>query len=214
MDTIKDIATRNIIKLVFGTDSRELMSDFETQDGKITKVPFHKLVGDCFHESFTDYYTNPLSLFFGNIRTKMGIGKERARLNRNEMSMRNDIRKLVENRKKGPKPERKDMLMMFLEDSSYDNKLDDLVDDLAIFLFTGNDTAAYTTTATYHRLAECPEVKEKLMVEIKSKLPSGWTKDNLGSVLNKDILNDMPYLNAVIKEVMRFETIAPLSLTY
>lgn len=58
------------------------------------------------------------------------------------------------------------MLMMFL-DNPGEMTTQQLVDDLGTFIFAGNDTSAFTLASVYHRITQHPEVKEKLVAEVK-----------------------------------------------
>ena len=102
---------------------------------------------------------------------------------------------------------------MFL-DNPGEQTTQQLVDDLGSFIFAGNDTSAFTLASIFHRINQHPEVKEKLMAEVKQYLPEGWTIYNFGKVFDKDTINEMNYLQAVVKESLRYDAVGPTSLTY
>lgn len=80
----------------------------------------------------------------------------------------------------------------------------DLLDEAITLLFAGQDTSAATLSWTLHLLSLHPEKQQKLADEIKAALDLSDTRR-----VSKNIISQMPYLDAVIKESMRLYPVAP-----
>eukprot|EP01133_Synstelium_polycarpum_P012598 gene12598-14784_t len=75
-------------------------------------------------------------------------------------------------------------------------------------LFAGTDTSSTTILWAILLLVNHPNVQEKVATEI-----ADLTKGDLSIVTSK-LRSETPYLNAVIKEVMRIRSVAPLGLVH
>jgi cytochrome P450 len=86
----------------------------------------------------------------------------------------------------------------------------DLLDEAITLLFAGQDTSAATLSWTLHLLSLYPKVQAKLAAEVISVLDElGIAKDNKDLFITKRIVAKLPYLDAVVKESMRFYPVAP-----
>ena len=73
------------------------------------------------------------------------------------------------------------------------------VDNIKTFLFAGHDTTASALSWALYLISTHPKVEAKLLLEFANNgLSAG---DN--SALTYEVLNQMPYLAAVVKEVLR-----------
>lgn len=79
---------------------------------------------------------------------------------------------------------------------------DNIVNETITLLFAGQDTSAATLSWTLHLLSLHPEIQEKLYQEVNTCVGSQFTID-------KDSIQKMPLLDAVIKESMRLYPVAP-----
>lgn len=89
---------------------------------------------------------------------------------------------------------------------------DELVEQLLTFLAAGHETTATALTWSVYVLAKNPEMQTRLQDEIRAHLPSPSssslkTSEDLSAVID----NNMPYLQAVCLEVLRY--FAPVPLT-
>ncbi|KAK3996473.1 cytochrome P450 4V2 [Cladorrhinum sp. PSN332] len=86
---------------------------------------------------------------------------------------------------------------------------ENLVDQLMTFLAAGHETTASAVTWAVYLLARHQDVQTRLRTEIHKHIPS-ISKPG-ATVLHSDIDN-MPYLNAVCNEVLRYYSPVPLTL--
>ncbi|GMT21589.1 hypothetical protein PFISCL1PPCAC_12886 [Pristionchus fissidentatus] len=98
--------------------------------------------------------------------------------------------------------------VQFGENSDTAKKLssDEIVGQCFIFLLAGFDTTSNSLAYTTHFLANYPEVQKKLVEEINDFLLKNET-------LELDKLNDLKYMEAVIKESLRHYPLASLAVT-
>mmetsp|Transcript_30565 Transcript_30565/g.61089 ORF Transcript_30565/g.61089 Transcript_30565/m.61089 type:complete len:804 (-) Transcript_30565:127-2538(-) len=90
----------------------------------------------------------------------------------------------------------------------------DLLDEAITLLFAGQDTSAATLSWTLHLLSLHPEIQQRAADEVRSVLDtvkSGETSNQLdnSTKVTKNLITQMPYLDAVIKESMRLYPVAP-----
>ncbi|KAM3425016.1 hypothetical protein BST61_g6986 [Cercospora zeina] len=75
----------------------------------------------------------------------------------------------------------------------------DIIDSLMINVFVGSDTTAFSLTASFYYLVENPRAYTKLRAEI-DKVDAA---NNLSSCVSFAEANELPYLRAFLKEVLR-----------
>jgi hypothetical protein len=68
--------------------------------------------------------------------------------------------------------------------------------EISTFLVAGHETTATAVTWALYALARAPEVRRKLRAELLAADPSG-------SMMSMDDLNALPYLENVVREVLR-----------
>lgn len=71
-------------------------------------------------------------------------------------------------------------------------------DEVNTFMFEGHDTTTSATSFCLYALSRNPEVQQKLFLELKE-----YFGDNLNNQLTYNDLQQLPYLNCVIKESLR-----------
>ncbi|WVQ87196.1 hypothetical protein IAS59_000919 [Cryptococcus gattii] len=108
--------------------------------------------------------------------------------------------------KKGDIPDRKDLLILMLRHNLAQkiNAADKLRDheifgQLSTFLFAGSETTAGTISFGLYDLAYHPDIQSRLRAEILE----------CGDNLSFDQIDELPYLDAVVKEIMRINPSLP-----
>jgi len=114
--------------------------------------------------------------------------------------------------------EEKDILSLLIKSNLSNepsNRLSDteLLDQLSSFLFAGSDTTAITITWCLHALSQHPDIQNRLRAEIMStpapdtatsKRNSTSSVSSTSSVMQADTIDALPYLDAVVRETLRF----------
>lgn len=85
---------------------------------------------------------------------------------------------------------------------------DDVFGEVATILLAGNDTSANTVGYIILLLAIYPHIQEKVYSEINQLFPGDDFE------LTLDDLQQLPYMDMVLKETLRFFTIVPLISRY
>jgi cytochrome P450 len=99
-----------------------------------------------------------------------------------------------------------DILSVALESGGFSEE--NLIDQLMTFLAAGHETTASAMTWAIYMLCLNPDVQTRLRAEIREKLPSVDEDTEITS----QIIDHMPYLNAVCNEVLRYYPPVPLTL--
>ncbi|KAI0204029.1 cytochrome P450 [Astrocystis sublimbata] len=87
---------------------------------------------------------------------------------------------------------------------------DELVEQLLTFMVAGHETTATALTWAVYVLSKNPDMQTRLRDEVRTNLrsPSSPNRtENLVSVID----NDMPYLNAICQEVLRYFSPVPIT---
>ncbi|KAI1458004.1 cytochrome P450 [Annulohypoxylon moriforme] len=124
-------------------------------------------------------------------------------------TIRNVCRRLIrEKKEKLARKELKDLdiLSVALESGIFTDE--NLVDQLMTFLAAGHETTATAMSWGIYMLCKNPEIQAKLRAEIRENLPP---IDSDQQITSQDIDN-LPYLNAVTNEVLRYYAPVPLTL--
>lgn len=99
-----------------------------------------------------------------------------------------------------------DILSVALESGGFSEE--NLVDQLMTFLAAGHETTASAMTWAIYMLCLNPDVQTRLRAEIREKLPSVDEDTEITS----QIIDHMPYLNAVCNEVLRYYPPVPITI--
>jgi len=102
-----------------------------------------------------------------------------------------------------------DILSVALESGYFSDE--NLVDQLMTFLAAGHETTASAMTWAVYLLARHPEMQTRLRAEVRERLPSISEADG-GKTISSFDIDNMPYLNAVCNEVLRYYSPVPLTL--
>lgn len=81
--------------------------------------------------------------------------------------------------------------------------MDIAIAQLKIFIFAGHDTTASTLSFIYSRLSQSPTILAKVRAEHDTVLGSDPTQALVLLTEDPNLLNQMPYTHAVMKEVLR-----------
>ncbi|KAI0152554.1 cytochrome P450 [Hypoxylon sp. NC0597] len=130
-------------------------------------------------------------------------------INEAAQTIRNVCRDLIrEKKEKLMRNELKDrdILSVALESGVFTEE--NLVDQLMTFLAAGHETTATAMTWAIYMLSKNPDVQKRLRAEIRERLPP---IDSDREVTSQEI-DQMPYLNAVCSEVLRYYSPVPLTL--
>jgi len=100
-----------------------------------------------------------------------------------------------------------DILSVALQSGAFTE--DGLVDQLMTFMAAGHETTAVAVTHAFYLLCKHPEVQTRLREEVRANLPS---IEDAVTAVNSDVLDSMPYLQAVSNEALRLWVSIPLLL--
>lgn len=104
-----------------------------------------------------------------------------------------------------------DILSIMLRSNVFSD--DTLVDQLLTFLAAGHETTSSALTWATHLLATHPEIQSRLRAEIHENIPEPKALSDPSFDI-PGLLESLPYLNAVCKEVLRLYPTLPLSARY
>ena len=170
--------------------------------------PLNRTYRAVFQPSRQASFLNLLGLFMpGWFVTNLPI-KRNDDINLASAVIRDACRDLV--REKREKLERKeltdvDILSVAMESGGFSNE--DLVDQMMTFLAAGHETTASALQWAVYLLCLHPEVQARLRDEIRERLPSANSHEDVTSL---DI-DRMPYLSAVCNEVLRYYSPVPMT---
>ncbi|KAF2678674.1 cytochrome P450 [Lentithecium fluviatile CBS 122367] len=107
--------------------------------------------------------------------------------------------------------ESKDILSIMLRSNNFSD--DNLVDQLLTFLAAGHETTSSALTWATHLLATHPEIQTRLRAEIHENIPDPAALSDPSFDI-PSLLESLPYLNAVCKEVLRLYPTLPVSARF
>ncbi|KAI8964797.1 putative cytochrome P450 [Daldinia sp. FL1419] len=110
--------------------------------------------------------------------------------------------KSVEEQGRNAKPTLLSKLYKASVDNSDTLPFEELRDDAQAYIAAGSDTTTNTLTYLIYTLCKYPDIKEKLVAELKT-LPDGFTDPDL---------KKLPYLDNVVQETLRLYSAAPSGL--
>jgi len=94
--------------------------------------------------------------------------------------------------------------------SSYNLSEEEILDEMVTWVMGGHETTASLISWAVYLLHSHPEVKERVLQELKSILYTH--SENVGNIIipNEQQLQQMEYLNMVLKETLRLYPPAPI----
>ena len=101
-----------------------------------------------------------------------------------------------------------DLIGILLEDGSYKDNIEEIIDDIIILFIAGSKTIQATTTNFITHLLEDKELCDKFHAEIDPILDP--IKDQIQEKLTTEIVEDFEYLKLVYFEVLRYNTPFPM----
>lgn len=102
---------------------------------------------------------------------------------------------------------RDDLVSVGIRSGRFSHK--ELVTQTVHFLAAGTETVAGSTSWAVHLVSRHPAVQARLRAEVRRHVPSPAAAGARGSV-ERSLLGGLPYLNAVVSEVLRFHSINTL----
>jgi cytochrome P450 family 110 len=189
-EAMQDISLQIILQAVFGL--------YEGERCQQLKMLMNKM-GELF--------TSPISssfLFFPAIQKDLGAWSPWGNLVRQRERIDQLIYLEIEERRANLDPDRTDILSMLMTARDEEgNPMTDLElrDELLTLLFAGHETTATAMSWALYWLNHLPEVKQKLLHELKSVTdPTDWMS-----------IFRLPYLTAVCNETLRIHPVAMLT---
>ena len=149
-----------------------------------------------------------LLLFFPPLRRNFGRWSPGGRLQRIEQEIRSLLLQEVRERRQllNQGEERADVLSLLLacRDEQGEGLSDrELHDELLTLLFAGHETTATALTWALYWIHRQPQVRQRLLDELQGLADSGESDD-------PEAINRLPYLGAVVNEVLRIHPVAML----
>lgn len=123
--------------------------------------------------------------------------------------IRNVARQMIQQKKekmKDPKSETGvDIISVAMANGTFDDE--NLVDQLMTFLGAGHETTATALQWAVYALCKNPDVQTRLREEVRAHLPPISSEDSEN--IDASQIDNLPYLNAVCNEVLRFHPSVP-----
>ncbi len=149
------------------------------------------------------------NMFFPKIVAENIPGKRNQDINEAVMVIRDTARELIRAKKakleRGEKLDDHDILSTAIESGIFGEEK--LIDQVMTFLAAGHETTATAMIWAIYMLSLNPEMQTRLREEVRQHLP---TAEAGAAITAKDIEN-LPYLNAVCAEVLRYYPPVPLA---
>ncbi|KAI1427088.1 cytochrome P450 [Xylaria sp. FL1777] len=141
--------------------------------------------------------------------------KRNAELRNTAKTLRDICRHLIRQKKIDLESEvadkrEKDILTVALNYGGFTE--DELVEQLLTFMAAGHETTATALTWAIYVLSKSPEIQTKLRAEIRTHLPNPSSESPKSEELAAIIDNNMPYLQAVCLEVLRYYAPVPTTV--
>lgn len=102
----------------------------------------------------------------------------------------------------------RDIISVALKSGGFSDK--ELVNQLMTFLAAGHETTASSMTWAAYCCAKYPAIQSRLREEIRARLPS--ISSDSSETITAAMIDDLPYLNAFCREVLRVYSPVPITL--
>jgi cytochrome P450 len=124
------------------------------------------------------------------------------------------INESIEKRNRGERSDAKNIVSLVLDSVDASEVVDpELLRSIVIAsLAAGRDTTSQTLSWFVHVITQHPDVEEKIRQEVLAKIPALATDENYLPTMED--VQDLTYLEACIKEVMRFYPAVPFNLRH
>eukprot|EP01017_Pseudomicrothorax_dubius_P046602 TRINITY_DN8238_c0_g1_i1.p1 TRINITY_DN8238_c0_g1~~TRINITY_DN8238_c0_g1_i1.p1 ORF type:complete len:503 (+),score=113.11 TRINITY_DN8238_c0_g1_i1:57-1565(+) len=160
-------------------------------------------------EQMRDSWSHPLILLFGARLLKLGFTKDQRDMMKNIRWTKQFTQGIIDEKKKNPSQEASGLIEHL---SSKEVGLSDkeIIDEFISFIAAGTDTTTHLLTMCIYFILTQPLPVTKLLLEIHSQFPYVEGADI--PYVSLEQLNEMNYLNAFIKEVLRLYPPTPMLL--
>lgn len=101
-----------------------------------------------------------------------------------------------------------DIVSVALRSGTFDEE--NMVDQLMTFLGAGHETTATALQWAVYALCKHPEMQTRLREEVRTNLRSCFFSDP--NSISAEVFDNLPYLNAVCNEVLRFHPSVPMTI--
>lgn len=101
-----------------------------------------------------------------------------------------------------------DIVSVALRSGTFEEE--NMVDQLMTFLGAGHETTATSLQWTVYALCKHPEIQTRLREEVRTNLRSSFFSDPKS--ISAEDFDNLPYLNAVCNEVLRFHPSVPMTI--
>lgn len=161
------------------------------------------------YEKITDPNRGPMVFFFlimvylPPFLVERMYGTRYARVATSIRALRSEVQKIVAAKKQSSdKKNQKDIIAVIMRSGDFSDEY--LCDQLLTFFAAGHDTTASALTWTLYLLSLHPEIQDRLREECKKLVGDRTTMD-------ADLLDKLPYLNAVCNEMLRLYPPVPVT---
>ena len=189
-NAMQDISLQIILQAVFGLYEGDRCQQLKRLMSQMTEL---------FNSPFTS-----AALFFPSLQKDLGAWSPWGNFVRQKQQIDQLIYAEIAERHANPEPSRTDILTMLLSASHEDgNGMTDaeVHDELLALLLAGHETTATAMSWALYWIHSLPDVKEKLLKELKSVTdPMDWMS-----------IFRLPYLTAVCNETLRIHPVAMLT---
>ncbi|KAK9473720.1 cytochrome P450 [Dipodascopsis tothii] len=91
-----------------------------------------------------------------------------------------------------------DVLSYFVRDSSYDWTVDEIVEQMLVFLVAGHETTATALTWAFLQMCERPDLQARVHAEVREHLPDG-----MAGLTSLDVLDKLVLVDHLVLELLR-----------
>lgn len=191
--------------MLFGEDIESIISGgskpllYKNNEDKIEELGIRDFMMNIMHDFVSGYY-NPLSGLFPFLNDYLLINP----FKRNAVNIATFSKRLAEAIEES-KDENSICKRIFKHfDQTNQLEREEVIDDLISFMIAGTDTSSHTVTTILYYLKKYPEVEKKLMEHLKSH---GFdSKADPHKVITSEKIQELDYLNYVIREALRMDT--------
>jgi cytochrome P450 len=213
--TTSTLQNHIITNVMLGEGASYAKLEWTDLDDSIRQVELAEYIDLILESFFLRINDNPLFLLVPTLATKQLTNADR-KFFKNTAVMRDHIRQIIVDRQKGKTGglavgEQKDIISMLVEDDSYKDSIDDIIDEVIVMFIAGTKTVQGTTTNLLGLYCNTPEFKEKLhkdMDPLVEKVQHDWVK-----AYEFEMTEELEYLKWAYYEVMRYDTPIAISST-
>ncbi|KAK9475520.1 cytochrome P450 [Dipodascopsis tothii] len=121
------------------------------------------------------------------------------------------LREQMDAAKEGKKVDRNkrspDVLSYFVRDESYEWSVNEITNQMMVFLVAGHETSATAMTWAFLRLCQHPELQERARKEIREHFPNG-----IADIQTQDDLDKLVFITHLTNEILRIHPPIPITV--